>query len=157
MDSQGNHKGKERGRGGWSQRRCVDQSQGQSDAGPGVNERGEWPQDTRKPKEMGSLQVPPEGTQHILASDLLTPKRINLYCFKPKVCSDSLQRPQDTHTAEPAGGQGLDRRPPAGNTPAASMPSCRPWPCPALSQGQPHGTCSPMPGFCWPRALPTPS
>ena len=74
MDSQGNHNGKERGRGAEGRegdalttaKVKVMQDQESMNA-------GEWPQDTRKHKEMGSLQKPPEGTQHhILASDLLT-------------------------------------------------------------------------------------
>lgn len=73
MDSQGNHKGKERGRGAGVREDVLTKAKVKVMQDQESMNAGEWPQDTRKPKEMGSLQVPPEGTQHhILASDLLT-------------------------------------------------------------------------------------
>ena len=74
MDSQGNHKGKERGRGsGVREGDVLTKAKVKVMQDQESMNTGEWPQDTRKHKERGSLQEPPEGTQHhILASDLQT-------------------------------------------------------------------------------------
>lgn len=72
------------------------------------------------------------GQQCIQTFWLQVDKRINLCCLKPKVCSDLLQQPQETDTAE------SQQETRAGGAPSeltllqVPRPCCRPGPCPVL-------------------------